>query len=264
MKRYQLNQSHALSAALIALIAACALWIGYITSWGKPAPRPVAKPAARQVPLKEIRLAPDFSLLGPDQDLAATTGRPLFNPARRPLQSAGQAGPARASGLPGGRYTLTGVSISDESRVAMLRDGSTNKTVRVEQNKEVGGMLVESITPTAVTLKLGDEREEIPLKIAQAPKLAAVTPPQPVTHPQPVTPQQPVQVPTPGQAAPSGALPAIRPLVRAPSVAAAPGASQAATDIASADPITEADVAERTARVQARRNRQSATGESAR
>jgi hypothetical protein len=36
---------------------------------------------------------------------------------------------------------------------------------------------------------------------------------------------------------------------------------KAAADIANSDPITDADVAERAARVQARRNRQSASGE---
>ena len=238
------------SVPLIALIVACALWIGIEVDWGKPAPRPVAKPA-RQVPLKEIRLAPDFTLVGPDQDLAATTARPLFNPARRP-QGAGQAGSAQRSGLPGGRFTLTGVSISDESRVALLRDAATSKTVRVEEAKEVNGVLVESVKPDKVTLRLGTEREEISLKIAPPPPPVAAA-------------GAPKADQAAGKAAAAAALPPIQPRpVPLPSTAAeAPGVAKAAADIANADPITEADIAERAARVQARRNRQSAAGERA-
>jgi hypothetical protein len=249
MKASQFDyRRYGFSVPLIALIAACALWAGYEADWGKPAPRPVVKPA-RQVPLKEIRLAPDFALLGPDQDLAATTARPLFNPARRPLQGAGQAGSAQGSGLPGGRFTLTGVSISDESRVALLRDAATSKTVRVEQSKEVNGVLVESVTPDKVTLKLGTEREEITLKIAPPPPPVAAA-------------GAPKADQAAGKAAAAPAPPGMKPLAPLPAAAAeAPGVAKAAADIANADPITEADIAERAARVQARRNRQSAAGE---
>jgi len=249
---YQLSQRHALSVSLIAVIAACGLWIGYMSSWGERTPLADLRPASRGAVLEEIRLAPDYPPPGPGPDLVETIGRPLFNASRRPFQSAAQAGPASTGAIPRGRYTLTGVSIAEGANVALLHDGATNKTVRVEQNKELDGMLIESVSPTKVILKLGAEREEIALKIAPPSKVAAITPP------------NPDQASNPGQAVAPGALPAIRPLARTSSAAGPmPGAPETAADIANADPITDADVAERAARVQARRNRQSTSRENA-
>jgi len=239
---FQVNFRNGLRATLIAVIVACALWIGYVAGWGERAPLSGSQPGAKDVTLDEIRLAPDYA--GPGPDLAETTARPLFNASRRPLPGAAQSGSARPGALQRGRYLLTGVSISPGKREALLRDVATNTTVRVEQNKEVGGILVESVTPTKVTLKVGAVREEIPLKIAPATKVAEATPP------------KSDQRSASGQAALAGAPPT------PPVAAGLPGPPQAATDIANADPITDADVAERAARVQARRNRQSASGES--
>jgi len=246
MNVYRLSRRHALSTPLIAAIGACALWIVYMSSWGERAPLADLQLAARGVKLEEIRLAPDYPPPGPGPDLAETTARPLFNASRRPPQGAAQAGAASTSSLPRGRYTLTGVSIASGERVALLYDGATNKTVRVEQNKELGGMLVEAVTENKVTLKLGDEREDIALSVAPAPKVAAAVP------------AVPDQASGSGQAgAPPATKPQPLPLVSTlPAAAAAPGVAQSAADIANADPITAADVAERAARVQARRNRQ--------
>ena len=253
MNVYQLSQRHGLSASLIAVIAACALWIGYVADWGAPAPAPGLRPLAQEVQLEEIRLAPDYPLPGPGPDLGETTTRPLFTASRRGLPGAVQTGSERSGALPRGRYTLAGVSISPGKRVALLRDAATNKTVRVEQGKETGGILVESVTPTKVVLKLGAEREEIALRIALAPKVAEVAPPKP---------DRPAGR---GRSVAPGAAPALNlPLAPTPPAPAPlPGMPQSAADIANADPITEADVAERRARVRARRARQSATGERA-
>ena len=250
MNVYQQSQRNGLGASLIVAIIACTLWIGYMAAWGERAPLAGLQPAVQEVALEEIRLAPDYPPPGPGPDLAETTARPLFNASRRPLPGATLAGSAGASALPHGRYTLTGVSIAPDKRVALLRDATTSKTVRVEQGKELSGILVESVTANKVTLKLGDEREDIALTIAPAAKLAAATTP------------APDQTSSPARAA-AGALPAMNlPLAPTPPAAAAvPGMPQAAADIANADPITEADVAERAARVQARRNRQAVAGE---
>ena len=236
---------YGLSALLIAAIVGCALWIGYEAGWGERAPLAGLQPAAQAVALEEIRLAPEYPPLGTDRDLAATTARPLFNASRRPLPGTAQSGAAGANALQDGRYALTGVSISPEARVALLREVATSKTWRVEQNKELNGAVLESVTPTSVTLKLGAERMEIPLRLAPAPKPVAASAPKP-DH-------------AAGATAAAGAPSATRqPQMPSPPAAAeVPGMPQAAADIANADPITEADVAERAARVQARRNRQS-------
>jgi hypothetical protein len=252
MNLYHLGQRHGLRALLIAAIVACALWIGYAVRWGERAPPAGLQPVDQAVRLEEIRLAPAYPMPGPVQDLSETTARPLFAASRRPLPVAAQSGSPGSSALPRGRYMLTGVSISPGKRVALLRDATTNKSIRVEQNKEVGGILVESVTPTKVVLKLGAEREELALSVALAPKAAALTPP------------KPDQAASSGQAA-TGAPPALNPPLAPtpPAAAALPGMPRAAADIANADPITEADVAERAARVAARRSRQSASEERA-
>ena len=176
---YQLSQRYGLGALLIAAIIACMLWIGYVAGWGERAPLAGLRPAVQEVTLEEIRLAPDYPLPGPGPDLAETTARPLFNASRRPMPGVATAGSAGAGALPRGRYTLTGVSIAPDKRVALLRDAATSKTVRIEQGKELGGILVESVAAGKVTLKLGAEREDIALTIAPAPKVAAAAAPIP-------------------------------------------------------------------------------------
>jgi hypothetical protein len=242
---------YGLSALLIAAIAGCALWIGYAAGWGARAPLTGLQPAVQTARMEEIRLAPEYAPLGTDRDLAETTARPLFNASRRPLPGTAQAGSAGAITLQDGRYALTGVSISPQAHVALLREIATNKTWRVEQNKELNGMVLESVTPTSVTLKLGAERMEIPLKLAPAAKPAAVSAAKPDQDA--------------GATAAAGASSPVKqsPMPAPPAAAAVPGMPKAAADIANADPITEADVAERAARVQARRNRQLGAGQPA-
>ena len=227
---------------------ACILWIGYVGVWGERASLTGLRQATQATSLEEIRLSPEFA--GPGTDLIETTGRPLFNPSRRPLAGSGQGG-YRSGALPRGRYELTGVSISPSQRVAMLHDVTTKKTIRVEQGKELEGILVEAVMPNKIVLKLGADSEELLLKIA-APKLAAAAPP------------NPGQSPHAGQAAAPGAPPGVAPPVLVPPVAAPrSGMPQSAVDIANSDPITEADIAEREARTRARRNRRAASDESA-
>lgn len=242
---------YGLSALLIAAIAGCVLWIGYAAGWGERAPLTGLQPAVQTATLDEIRLAPEYAPLGSDRDLAATTARPLFNASRRPIQGAAQAGSAGANALHDGRYALTGVSISPEARVALLREVATNKTWRVEQSKELNGAVLESVTPTGVTLKLGAERMEIPLRLAPAPKPVAAS----------ASKADQAAGATAAAGAPSATMQPAMP--SPPAAAAVPGMPQAAADIANADPITAADVAERAARVQARRNRQLGIGQAA-
>lgn len=225
-----------------------ALWIGYVSVWGERASLTGLRSASPAATSDEIRLSPDFT--GPGLELTETTARPLFNPSRRPLAGSGKGG-SRSGALPRGRYELTGVSISPSSRVAMLLDVTTKKTVRVEQGKELDGILVEAVTPNKITLKLGTDSEELPLKIA-APKPAAGASPNP---------GEPSHA---GQAAAPGAPPSFAPpVVVRPVPLQRSGVPQSAVDVANADPITEADVAEREARTRARRDRRVPSDESA-
>jgi len=248
---YLLSRRYALSVPLIAVIGACALWIAYVAGGDQPALRAGLPPAGHKLALEEIRLEPDYPLPGNAPVLSETTARPLFSASRRPAPGTTQAGSEKSGALSRGRYALTGVSISRVQRVALLRDAATGKTVRVEQGKELSGVLVESVSPGKVVLKLGGEREEIVLAVAPAPHLAAPSPPK-------LDPSA-KSMRLPGEVAPTAIYPP--PAAAPPAAAPPPGVPRAAADIANADPITEADVAEREARIRARRDRQLAPGE---
>ena len=240
----------------MAIIFASAAWIGYVAIWGDHASSADPRPATEISALEEIKLSPGFT--GPGPDLVETTARPLFNPSRRPLAGSTQ-GEARSGDLPRGRYELTGVSISPERRVAMLRDVATRKTIHVEQSKDLNGILVEAVSENKVVFKLGVEREELLLKIAAIPKAAGEAPSNPDTRSGSAQPAaggatQRFSPPAP---------PVVTPLVPPPVITSAAGAPQSAIDVANADPITEADIAERDARIRARRARREAAAESA-
>lgn len=239
----------------MAIIIASAAWIGYVAIRTDPASSADPRPATETAALEEIKLSPGFT--GPGPDLVETTARPLFNPSRRPLGGSTQGG-AGSGDLPRGRYELTGVSISPERRTAMLRDVATRKTIHVEQSKDLNGILVEAVSENKVVFKLGADREELLLKVAVTPRAAGEAPSNPASRS------------GAAQPAPSGATqgfappppPVVTPLVPPPAMSSA-GAPQSAIDVANADPITEADVAEREARVRARRARREAAAESA-
>ncbi|MBE0623373.1 MAG: hypothetical protein IH606_01050, partial [Burkholderiales bacterium] len=173
MNAYQLSPTYALRVPLIAVMAACALWIGYLASRDQPALRAGLPPLDPKLALEEIRLAPDYPPPDYVLELGETTARPLFNASRRPAPGEMRAGSAKSGALLHGRYTLTGVSISPLKRVALLRDTASGKTVRVEQGEELGGILLESVMPGKAVLASGGEREEIVLAVAPAPHLAA-------------------------------------------------------------------------------------------
>lgn len=253
---FERNPHSVLRELLVAIITASALWIGYVALWGDRASSANDRPAAEIAAMEEIKLSPTFT--GPGADLVETTARPLFHPSRRPLAGSTQ-GDGRSGDLPRGRYELTGVSISPERRVAMLRDVATRKTIHVEQAKDLNGILVEAISENKVVLKLGGEREELLLKIAATPRAAGEAPPNPDARPAHA---QPAPGGTTQRFAPP-APPHVSPLVPPPAAAVPSGAPQSAIDVANADPITEADVAEREARVRARRARRESAAEGA-
>ncbi len=192
---------HGISVLLIAAIVACTLWIGRTIDRRGAVPAPATGQDA-QGGRGEVRIAPDFTLLRPGQDLAETTDRPLFDPTRRPRFSAlPAAAPASVpQTLPRGRYALAGVSILPGKRIALLRDLATGMTVRVAEKDRLGGMLVASVTPYKVVLQQDGESEELPLRVAPAsgmPVPAAASAPALKAPPPPSAPPAAAEPPKP-------------------------------------------------------------------
>jgi len=94
--------------------------------------------------------------------------RSLFNPTRRPAPAA--AAEAAKKRLQPGQFVLTGTLIIDGKATAFLRENAGGKSRRVAQGEQINGMLVADVKPDRVKLTLGEESEDITLKVATGPK----------------------------------------------------------------------------------------------
>jgi type II secretory pathway component PulC len=101
--------------------------------------------------------------------------------------------------MPKGQFILLGVILSEDKKIAMLREIATGKVFRLEQGKEINGMQLEKLEPEKITLKQGDEREELTLKIQPSTKqqVAAAPPANPPRPGESGTPAAPVQAEAP-------------------------------------------------------------------
>ncbi len=93
--------------------------------------------------------------------------RALFNPTRRPAPVATAAAARR---MQAGQFVLTGTLIVDGKATAFLRENAGGKSRRVAQGEQINGMLVAEVKPDRVRLTLGDDSEDLVLKVAAGPK----------------------------------------------------------------------------------------------
>lgn len=115
------------------------------------APEPAAVPPAE----------PAFTL-PPLEDFSETVARPLFLPSRRPLAPAEDA--SAEAGVMRDLFTLIGVIIFADERMALVKRRETGEVLRLIEGQRVDGWLVEAIMPDRVTLSHGEETEEVELK----------------------------------------------------------------------------------------------------
>ncbi len=158
-----------------------ALVIGWEADWGRK---------WRHVPVTDAVVVPQPVVVAvlPEYKPTATLAtqrdmvdRALFNPTRRPAPVATEAGKRR---LQSGQFVLTGTLIIDGKATAFLRENAGGKSRRVAQGEQINGMLVAEVKPDRVKLTLGDEAEDLVLKVAIGPKTTT----QPVAAPAPGTP----------------------------------------------------------------------------
>lgn len=188
------NPMVALLAVVGALLAAV-LAVEFYT--GGPNLRPAG--GRRAVPA-EAKLLPPLVATAPEQAYPEIATRPLFAPTRRP------APPAVVAAQPTiqrNQFVLMGVIMAGDTRIAMLREKSSGRLVRVQRGGEVNGMKVTSIEREAVTLAAGAENETVTLAVQKpgapgAPAAVAAGVPQgPFSAAAPASP-----VPQPGTALP--------------------------------------------------------------
>src|SRR6185312_7623825 len=120
----------------------------------------VSKPAAPY----EAKLMPALAPTDADRSYPEMAARPLFVPLRRPAPAAE---PAQQANIKRGLYTLQGVTIAGDTRIALLREKSTGHIVRAEKGKDLNGMKIAEVTPESVTLALGSEQEVLPLSVVR-------------------------------------------------------------------------------------------------
>jgi hypothetical protein len=144
-----------------------AVVIGWETGWGKgftphlPPPESVApKPVV-------VSLLPDYTISGGAAAHTEMVQRTLFNPTRRPAPAAADAAAGR---MQRGQFALTGTLVIDGKSTAYLKEVQGNKSRRVLAGDKVNGMLVAEVKPDRVRLTLGDESEELLLKVATNPR----------------------------------------------------------------------------------------------
>jgi general secretion pathway protein N len=175
-RRYPLILTLTALAVLLAVVIGAEFYFGG-SSGTRAAPRRAAS--------AETKLLPQLSAVAPEQEYAQMTARPLFTPTRRPA-------PAQVvvaqSAIQRGQFVLLGVIITNDLRIAMLREKSTGRIHRLEAGREVNGMKVAEIEPERVTMAQGAEQEVLVLSVqkpatpagsAAAAAAAAAAPPPP-------------------------------------------------------------------------------------
>ena len=142
--------------------------IGWQTDWGREWTR-IPPPAVSAVPPPvTVAVLPPYQ---PDATVATSRDmidRTLFNPTRRPAPIA--LAEVAKPRMQKGQFALTGTLVADGKATAFLRETNGGKARRVLQGETVNGMLVAEVKADHVKFTLGDESEELGLKLAVGPR----------------------------------------------------------------------------------------------
>ena len=194
--------------------------LGWETDWGRNVVRVPAAPAPIEPKPISASVLPDYTIEGGLAAHAETVNRTLFNATRRPAPTlAGDGAPRR---LAANQFQLMGTTVTGERNIAFLKEIAGGKSRTVRQGDEINGMLVAALEADRVKFTVGDESEELVLKVAPGPKTTVAAAPPP---------------PAPGgtaaasAAAPAGARPGRGAVAQ---TAAAAGAGAQASDAAAA------------------------------
>lgn len=152
----------------IAPFAVLALVVGWQTGWGTAWRRDLPPDVAVVPAPVNVTVLPEYRIEGGLASMSATVDRPLFNATRRPAPAAVAVG-AKPS-IQRGQFLLTGTIIVDNVAFAFLKEiGGTGRSRSVKKGDSINGMLVAAVEPDRVRFSVGDETEELELKVAKGP-----------------------------------------------------------------------------------------------
>lgn len=171
------------SLALLAWIlvnTVLALAIGSELSWGEKLHQPMPVPVVHSSAPVEVALDPDFRLPAREKTYAATLERPLFVPSRSPAPPAPSAPSAPPPTMQKGQFQLLGTIITDEMRIAVVKEISSGKERQIVQGYTINGLQLEMVEADRIVFTQYEDREEIRLKIQRSSQPVA----KPVSAPQ--------------------------------------------------------------------------------
>ena len=149
-------------------IGALLLFILWQTDWGRAFVRvPPPESTAAPQPMT-LAMLPEYQPAATPEGNRDVVERTLFNPTRRPAPTA--VAEAAKPRMQRGQFTLQGTLMVDGKATAFLRETSGGKSRRVAQGEQINGLVVAEVRPDRVRLALGDESEELPLKVAVGPR----------------------------------------------------------------------------------------------
>jgi len=159
--------------------------LGWEIDWGAEVRK--RTPPDEALPPKPVAtsLLPDYVIEGGLAARAETVNRTLFNPTRRPAPAA--LAEAAKPRMQRGLYTLTGTTLAGDKSLAFLKEVKGGKARTVKKGDNLDGVLVAEVSPDRVKLALGDESEELVLKVVTNPK-ATPAPAAPATAAAPAAP----------------------------------------------------------------------------
>jgi len=148
--------------------SALVLLLLWQTDWGRTFLR-VPPPESGIVPQPlALSMLPEYRPPALSDNNRDVVDRSLFNPTRRAAPSA--IAEVAKPRMQRGQFALSGTLVIDGKATAFLREVNGGKSRRVAQGETVNGMLVAEIKPDRIRFALGDETEELALKIAVGPK----------------------------------------------------------------------------------------------
>lgn len=201
--KLRFDRRYLISVLLAVPVVVLILAIGIEIGWGRRINLPIPQPKPQKSNLSLAALQTEFVLPPLDQSFMATLERPLLTPTRRPSPPPPPpvVPPPPKPTMRKNQFTLVGVILTKGKNVALLREIANGKVLRVEQGKEINGILVAAMEKEKVTLTQWDDREELTLKIQPGQKI-----------PQPMQAGMPGQPPGAGPAPVAGQGPAPSPV----------------------------------------------------
>lgn len=161
------HERYALTAVLGTLLTGAAAVVAWETDFGRALFAVDITPPERRATL-DTNVYPPFQLGGMESTYRETVERPLFVPTRKP---APPALPTTQVVMRKGQFRLAGTLVNNNASYAFLYETAATKTHRIAVGSQVNGIQVQSVTPTLVVLKQGDDTEELRLVTSASPRV---------------------------------------------------------------------------------------------